>query len=200
MVKFWSNSEKVSNTYLRSKKRTENREVLDIERKKSIILLSVLAIATVMSGIAITAFATDTVDEETQFPAFFTDRKFGCGRGRGRGGMFGAIEVSEEYVTSVIEIAESDTDVQDLLNSGYNFLTDEDGSVIVRPIMKTYVDAEGNVDITATTAVVNLTPTEEGTGRAVVWVDLDTDSVTKIEILTRTVIEKDAGTVEVITP
>ena len=192
MVRFGSNSEKVSNNYIRSMKDKENTEVLDIERKKSIILLSVLALVAVMSGFAITAFATDTVDGESQFPALFGNREFGCGRGRSRCGMFGAIEVSEEYEFNAITIAENDEDVATLLTEEYTI-------VGVRPMIKSFVDGDGDVTTTATTAVVVLKK-EDATERAVVWVDLNTDSVTKIVILTRTVIEKDVGTIEVNTP
>jgi len=81
----------------------------------------------------------------------------------------------------VINIAESDQDVQNLLNDGYNITG-------VRPIIKARVEASGDVVIKATSAIVMLE--KDTTGHASVWVDIEEGKVTKIEILTRTVIEK----------
>jgi hypothetical protein len=100
-------------------------------------------------------------------------------RGFGWGG--GSITVSQEYKDNVINIVQNDSDVQNLLADGYN-ITD------VRPIINTIVEADGTVTMKATSAVVML---EKGTtSRASVWVDLEQGKVTKIVILTRTVIEK----------
>jgi hypothetical protein len=81
----------------------------------------------------------------------------------------------------VLNIARNDTDVQALLNEGYNITQ-------VRPIIKTVVEADGTVATKATTAIVMLL--KDNTGRAAVTVDLDQAKVTEIVILTKTVIEK----------
>ena len=78
-------------------------------------------------------------------------------------------------------IAKSDTDVQNLLADGYNITS-------VRPIIKTVVDAEGDVVTKATSAVLMLQ--KDTTGLASVMVNLEEAKVTQIVILTRTVIEK----------
>jgi hypothetical protein len=107
-------------------------------------------------------------------------------RGMPHGGMrgqgcYGFIEVSEEFKENVINIAKSDTDVQNLLNEGYNITA-------VKPIIKTIVEGDGTVVTKATSAILMLE--KDTTGRAFVWVDLEQGKVTRIEILTITVIEK----------
>ena len=106
--------------------------------------------------------------------------RHGRGFGGGRGG-FGRIQVSDEYKTAVTTIANSDTDVQQLLANGYNITR-------VMPIVKTVIDAEGNVATKATNATVVLE--KDTTGVAFVSVDLEQDKVTQIVIYTKTVIEK----------
>jgi len=96
-------------------------------------------------------------------------------------GCYGSIEVSEEFKENVINIAKSDTDVQNLLNQGYNVTA-------VKPIIKTIVEGDGAVVTKATSAILMLE--KDTTGRACVWVDLEQGKVTRIEILTITVIEK----------
>jgi hypothetical protein len=100
-------------------------------------------------------------------------------RGFGWGG--GSITVSQEYKDNVINIAQNDSDVQNLLADGYN-ITD------VRPIINTIVEADGTVTMKATTAIVMLS--QNTTGRAFVTVNVEEGKVTEIVILTRTVIEK----------
>jgi hypothetical protein len=104
--------------------------------------------------------------------------------GRGFGGMgggFGRIEVSDEYTTAVTTIAKSDTDVQNLLADGYNVTR-------VMPIVKTVIDAQGNVATKATNATVVLV--KDTTGYAFVSVDLVQNKVTQIVSYTKTVIQK----------
>ena len=74
--------------------------------------------------------------------------------------------------------------MQNLLADGYN-ITD------VRPIINTIVEADGTVTMKAMTAIVVLEKdTTNATGRAFVTVNVEEGKVTRIEILTRTVIEK----------
>jgi len=93
----------------------------------------------------------------------------------------GVVEVSKGFKQNVTNIAETDADVQNLLNTGYNITG-------VRPIIKTSVDASGYVVAKATSAIVMLS--KDTTGSAFVWVDMEAGKVTRIEILTRTVIDK----------
>jgi hypothetical protein len=105
-------------------------------------------------------------------------------RGRGFGGGFGGfgqVQVSDEYKTAVTTIATSDTDVQQLIADGYNITR-------IMPIMKTTIDAQGNVVTQATNATVVLV--KDKTGYALVSVDLSQNKVTQIVTFTKTVIEK----------
>lgn len=104
----------------------------------------------------------------------------GGGRGHGQGG-FASLEVSAEFKQTVTDIANNDTDVQNLLAEGYNVTS-------VRPIIKSVVDAEGLVTTKATSAVLTLE--KDTSGFASVNVNLEQAKVTQIVIMTRTVIDK----------
>lgn len=208
----------------------------NIERSKALILLTIVVVASILGGIALTTVGADTseentseltslvadtedentielapvavdaegestvelltlvadtgeesTDDSTEFMPWrmMTGTCKGLQRGfrrgpRGRGG-FGFVEVSEEFEENVITIAESDEDVQALLDDGYNITG-------VRPIIKTVVDGDGNIVTKATEAIVMLDKDE--TGKASVLVNLEEGKVTKIVIMTRTIIEK----------
>jgi hypothetical protein len=178
------------------------------------MLLSVLSIAAIVSGILLTAQAynsqvtlatsdqtnlatvtTQAADANvpfaedlncTGFPGRMCMGMGGMGLGRhGRGpfgmGQYGSIEVSAEFEQKVTDIAKSDTDVQQLLANGYNVTR-------VMPIIKTVLDADGNVVMKATNATVLLV--KDTTGRAFVSVDLQQSKVAQVVILTKTVIDK----------
>ncbi len=179
-----------------------------MNRSKSLMLLTIVILATIFSGIALTTMAADSGDESTdELTAVVAETEeestngcaefmpwrmmpgiCGWSRGdlRGQGRVFGRcgfgfIEVSEEFKENVITLAESDEDVQALLDDGYNITG-------VKPIVKTVIDGDGNVVTKATDAIVMLDRDE--TGKACVWVDLEEGKVTKIVIVTRTIIEK----------
>lgn len=161
---------------------------MKIERRsKVLVLLSLVAVAAILGSIALTAYATDNEEENNNgFPEWINRRMMAgtCGRSRGwlRGrGHSGFIEVSEEFEENVVNIAKSDEDVQELLDDSYNITG-------VRPIIKSIVEADGDVETKATSAIVMLE--KDTTSRAFVSVDLEEAKVTKIVILTRTVIEK----------
>ncbi|MEM2088661.1 MAG: hypothetical protein QXF52_08370 [Thermoproteota archaeon] len=101
-----------------------------------------------------------------------------CGRFR-RG--LGSIEVSEEFKENVVNIAESDQDVQKLLSEGYNI-------TCIKPIISTIIEEDGSVVTKAKSAVLSLH--KNTSGIASVWVDVEKGKVTRIEIITRTIIEK----------
>jgi hypothetical protein len=173
-------------------------------KSKALALFSVIAIAAIISGIllvprmvnatetedtSLTTQATDATAtqeaNESAIPSWNNDC-MGFGRRGMRSGMhgfggFGPVEVSEEFEQTVTSIAESDTDVQNLITDGYNVTS-------VRPIIKTVIDAEGNVVTKATSAVLTLQ--KDTTGYATVMVDIEEVKVTQIVILTRTVIDK----------
>jgi len=154
--------------------------------------LSVVVAAVIVGGIILTVYSTanaySTVNGENSWNGFvgWTNSSGMAGtQGWPRGGMrgrgcFGFVEVSDEFKDNVVNIAKNDTDVQNLLNDGYNITG-------VRPIIKTIVEGDGSVVTKATSAIVML---EKDTSHASVWVDVENAKVTEIVILTRTVIEK----------
>ena len=160
---------------------------MNIDRSKVLILLTMVAVAAIFGGIALTTYAAENGEENGNgFPEWFNGRMMPgtCGRSRGwlgGRGRFGFVEVSEEFEQSVINIAEGDEDVQNLLADGYNVTE-------VRPIIKSIVEADGNVETKATSAIVMLS--NDTTGKAFVCVNVEEETVTRIVILTRTVIEK----------
>lgn len=160
---------------------------MNIERKKALILLTVVAVAAIMGGIVLNAYSCSNGEQSSNGSAGWINGRMMAGiQGWPRGGMrgrgcFGFIEVSEELKENIINIAKNDSDVQNLLNNGYNITG-------VRPIIKTIVEGDGSVVTKATSAIVMLE--KDTTSHASVWVDLEQGKVTKIVILTRTVIEK----------
>ena len=175
--------------------------------KKTTLAVSIVSVLAILSGIAVMVYANGGTTATTATPAV------GCGnnantpisnavsaqyvtennetimppvggwrRGFGHGwGLGGFIEVSQEFKDKVTNITNADPDVQKLLAEGYNVTG-------VRPIIKVVVEANGDVVTKATSAVVMLC--KDTTGRAFVSVNVETGKVTRIEILTRTVIEK----------
>jgi hypothetical protein len=103
----------------------------------------------------------------------------GGGFGRGFGG--GTIQVSSEYIQNVTNIANSDSDVQNLLSQGFNI-------TYVHPNISTVVDGNGNVVTKASTADLMLIGNNGS--RAHVAVDLTQEKVTKIVTMTITEINK----------
>jgi hypothetical protein len=171
-------------------------------KNKKLAIFSTLAIALIATGILLIPQMVNAADtgDETQSTTTNTDLQnelaipewnANCmefarpgprfGRPGPGFGNFGPIEVSEEFKQTVTNIAENDTDVQNLIADGYNVTS-------VRPIIKTTVDAEGNVVTKATSAVLILQ--KDPTGHASVMVDIEEAKVTQIVILTRTVIDK----------
>jgi len=94
---------------------------------------------------------------------------------------FGFVNVSEEFKENVVNIAKSDQDVQNLLSEGYNI-------TCIRPIISTTVKGDRSVVAKAKSAILVLR--KNSSGVAFVWVDVENSKVTRIEIITRTVIEK----------
>jgi len=156
-------------------------------------MISAVLVLAVLSGIAYMAYAngstnsTSTVTNTTCACSdqYYNETRPFCGRrgfgGRNGGGLGGFITVSQGFKDNVINIAKSDSDVQNLLAEGYNITG-------VRPIISTTVEADGTVTMKATTAIVTMT--QNTTGRAFVWVNVEQAKVTRIEILSITVIEK----------
>jgi hypothetical protein len=168
-------------------------EVIELERKTKTLVISAAVVLTVLSTIAAMVYAnamTNTTSETSDFAYdygnFFngTDMPRG-GHGHrggcGLGGFGGLVTVSQEYKDNVTNIAKNDSDVQKLIAEGYNITG-------VRPIISSTVEADGTVTTKATTAIVTMNLNT--TGRAFVKVDVTQAKVTKIEIFTKTVIEK----------
>lgn len=173
-----------------------------LERKTKILTVSVVLALAILSGMGLMAYAyrstngtdvlmaygdgtTNDTNTAGNFKLGFGDN---CGGMRGIGGRPGRgggrgefITVSQEFKDNVINITESDSDVQNLLTQGYNVTG-------VMPMISTTVEGNGTVTMKATSAVVTLSLNT--TGRAIVWVDLEQAKVTRIEILSITVIDK----------
>ena len=139
------------------------------------------------SGAALTTYANETTDDATKIANitnpcgdFFGNMR-GPGK-RGHEGGFGEfIAVSQEFKDKVINITESDSDVQALISEGYNVTG-------VKPLINTTVEANGTVTMKATNAMLLLS--QNTTGRATVWVDLEQAKVTRIEIFSIKTIDK----------
>ena len=99
---------------------------------------------------------------------------------RGIGGLRG-IQVSSEFTQNVTTIAQSDSDVQNLLNQGYNITA-------IKPVITTSIDGNGNIVTKASTANVLLQG--DNGSRSFVVVDLSQAKVTKIVTLSVTEIDK----------
>lgn len=177
--------------------------MIELERRTKALIGSAVLVLAIVSGIAAMAYANaGTGDTNTQVAIVngITDNAnfsagFGCGfGGHHRGGMGeffggqpegrglgGSVTVSQEFKDNVINITENDTDVQKLLAEGYNVTQ-------VRPLINATIAADGTVTMKATNAIVTLV--QNTTGRAVVWVNVEQAKVTRIVILTMTVIEK----------
>jgi hypothetical protein len=161
---------------------------LNMDRRKALVLLTVVAAAAIMSGIILTAYSASNGDDSNTSTSEWINQgmmmpEAFCGpHGRmGGHGGFGLIEVSDEFKQNVLTIAKADSDVQALLTNGYNITQ-------VRPIIKSVVQADGTVVTKATSAIVMLE--KDTTSRATALVDIEGAKVTQIVILTRTVIDK----------
>jgi hypothetical protein len=177
-------------------------------RTKALALLSVIVVAAVAGSLIFAVQSTVkadttssvTTDSETTsssinatyngFNGFFhgpmafaTAPRFGMGpRGLNRGfGGLGAIQVSSDFTANVTNIVKSDSDVQNLLNQGYNITS-------IRPVISTTIDGNGNIITKASTADVLLLGNNGS--RSYVVVDLTQAKVTKIVTLTVTEIDK----------
>ncbi|MBS7630903.1 hypothetical protein KEJ47_04925 [Candidatus Bathyarchaeota archaeon] len=140
----------------------------------------IVALSAIIGGIALTTYAADNTGENgAQVEPI--SKEF-CGfrplRWVWRGERF---EISAEYNETVISIAQSDEDVQNLLSDGYSISS-------IRPIIKRTIEGDGSVTQKASSSIVVLT--KNNFGRAAVWVDLESNKVTKIVIFTMTVIDK----------
>ena len=163
--------------------------MIELERKIKTIIISAVLVLAILSGIAAYAYANGT--NNSNATSYLANEYGGYNNssapfferhGRGWGcGLNGPVTVSQEYINNVINIAKNDSDVQNLLANGYNITG-------VRPIISSTVQADGTVVTKATTAIVMLS--QNTTGRALVTVNVEEAKVTRIVILTRTVIEK----------
>jgi len=176
--------------------------VIELERKTRILMISgLLILATVLSGLAVYAYASSGTNANSPTsnlmsyyngtfpgPRPFMGRE--CRGWNGFGSFGGAgvsLNVSQAFKDNVISIAKNNTDVQNLIASGYNVTG-------VRPILTATVEGDGTVTLAATTAIVTLTQNTTSTntmstGRALVWVNVEQAKVTKIVTMARSVIE-----------
>ncbi len=172
-----------------------------LERKTKVLLGSAVLALAVLSAFGAIAYANRTfyntqtdLMENGMWSTPDSSGNVTFGFGGCRGGMRGLrrglgpaagmpITISEEYKNKVINITESDSDVQNLLAQNYTITH-------VKPIIKATVEGDGTVTLKATTAIVTLA--KNMTGGAIVWVDVEQAKVTRIEIFSVTVIDKSA--------
>lgn len=166
-----------------------------MDRREALLLSLVLVVVAIVAGAALTRSLTVQAAADAQASPSVMQCWRGLGwpaeakglrmqvapRGKLNWKCYGLVEVSEEFKENVVSIAKGDPDVQSLLSQGYNITA-------VRPIIKTVVKGDGTLLTKATGAVLTLR--KDTAGRAFVWVDLEQGKVTRVEVLTRTVIEK----------
>ncbi len=178
------------------------KEVIEMERKVKTLMISTVVALAIFAAVAAMVYAnigmngaatlTTYADEMTNDANNLANITSPCGdffrgmRGlpgkHGHGMRFGEfITASQEFKDNVINITESDSDVQALIAEGYNVTG-------VKPLINATVEADGTVAMKATNAIVLLS--QNTTGRATVWVDLEQAKVTRIEILSIKVIDK----------
>ncbi|MEM3028482.1 MAG: hypothetical protein QW220_07140 [Candidatus Bathyarchaeia archaeon] len=103
-----------------------------------------------------------------------------CGRGLKLGFRMLSLEVSEEFEERILSIVNEDPDVKELLQEGYNITG-------IRPTIKAIVQANGDITMKATGAIVSMRGER---GWAQIQVDLEAGKVIRIVILSKKVIEK----------
>ena len=150
------------------------------DRKYAALILSAVVISATLGITALTAYATNNGGNSAN-PGLWGPELGFRGGGRMPGGWGRGVEVSEACNETVISIARSDQDVQNLLAQGYSITA-------VTPIIKFTVEADGSVVTKATNAIVILE--KDTTARAAVWVDIDAKKVTRIVTFTTTMTEK----------
>jgi hypothetical protein len=151
-----------------------------------IAVVAALAVAVVAASAAALAQASQARRNWRPWLAPITEATragapFGKGwlRGFGRRGFF-AVEVSEGFMSKVLDVLKRDPDASKLLSEGYNVTA-------VRPIVTLSVAGDGTVTLKATQAVVTL---RKDSSWAIVRVDVAQGKVISIVTVTRTVIKK----------
>jgi hypothetical protein len=158
----------------------QRKGVKHTDRKYVVLMLSAVVISATLGVTALTAYAANNGGSSAK-PGLWGPGLGFRGGGRMLGGWGCGVEVSEAYNETVISIARSDQDVQNLLAQGYSITA-------VTPIVKFTVEADDSVVAKATNAIVILK--KDTTARAAVWVDLDAKKATRIVTFTTTVTEK----------
>lgn len=188
-------------------------EVTNIDRSKGLVLLTIVAMATILGGVALTTVGAAGADTESENNIEATSVV------ENEGNSIQLLTVEDGTEESIDSAGHMHWEMMPRFGPrrgphggrGFGFEVseefeenvlaiaegDEDVQALlddgynvtgVRPIIKTVVDGEGNIVTKATDAIVLLE--KEDTERAGVWVNLDEAKVTEIVILTRTVIEK----------
>ena len=151
-----------------------------VNRRHILMVLSIIALTAIIGSIALTAYASNNTGENGIRVKSLNKEFYGF-RQMHRAWRGERLEISAEYNETVIGIAKSDEDVQNLLSEGYSIAS-------IRPVIKRVVEGDGSVTQKASSSIVVLT--KNNAGRALVWIDLESKKVTKIVIFTMTVIDK----------
>jgi len=143
--------------------------------KKIILAATIIILAAIITALTINVYANQTIQGNLK-PIFKWPWTNGKGKIAPR-----QIEVSEEYKQKVISIAQNDPDIQNLINNGYNITA-------IKPIIKATIKADGTIELKATNAIITLMKSK--TEKAIAQVDIEQGKITKIAIITVTIIEK----------
>jgi hypothetical protein len=147
-----------------------------MDTKKVALVIAVAAIIAVGVGYVIAAYAqesnngiTTTAQPVTTGASWVPLKQHKGFEKAFRGGLrIPMIEVSPEYNSTIMNVLESNQETSQLLTQGFNVK-------VISPLIKAYVNANGEVVLKATQAVVTLT---NGTAVYTYLVDISNNSVT----------------------
>jgi len=138
-----------------------------VETKNIVIGIIVIAVVAVMAGYVISSHAQATTTQTTTYQPQVLLKYHGR---FGRGLALSAVEVSPEYNSTVLNILRSNSETSQLMNQGYSV-------VAIRPLIKAYVNANGDVSFKATQSIVVLS---NSTAVYTYLVDISNNSVNLI--------------------
>jgi|GEM_PF-2139751 hypothetical protein len=154
----------------------------------SLVIITTIIISSILLNIYLTTVNAHSVNNEentyfvsTNFTKLFSERTITNSQKSFKLLRKWKIEISKEIKEKAISIAKNDSDVQKLLDEGYNITN-------VRPIIKAVTKKDNNVAIKVIGVIITLK--KNSTNYAFIKVDLEKTKVTEIVILTKTVIKK----------
>jgi hypothetical protein len=138
-----------------------------VETKSIIVGIILVAVVAVMTGYVNSSHAQVITTPTTTYQPQVLLRYHGK---FGRGPTLSAVEVSPEYNSTVLNILRSNSETSQLMNQGYSVIA-------IRPLIKAYVNANGDVSFKATQSIVVLS---NSTAVYMYLVDISNNSVNLI--------------------